>query len=80
MFDKVIKIFAEAIATAVAREFAKQLPEIAEAIAGAVADRVLEKLPDFSGVDDAVRSLPGLADRVVDAVLKRLPKIPFLSP
>lgn len=75
MFDKLIKTFADAIAAAVAKEVATQLPVVAEAVAGAVADRVLQKLPDISGIEDAVRDV--VSGNVVDALLARLRQLPF---
>lgn len=77
MFSKVVKTFADAIAAAVAREVAKQLPTIAEKIAVAVADRVLEKLPDLGDI----HSVADFVERIVDELVRRLPKIkiPFLT-
>lgn len=77
MFDKIIKTVADAIAAAVAREVAKQLPAIAEAVAGAVTDRMLEKLPDFSDVDKQLHSLADLGEQTVDSLVARLRKLPF---
>lgn len=79
MFDKILKAFADAVAAAVAREVAKQLPTIGEKVAAAVADRVIEKLPDFSGVDDLLNTIPNIGQHVVDEMLKRLPRIPFFN-
>lgn len=76
MFDKIVKTFADAIAAAVAREVAKQLPAIAEAVAGAVTDRMLEKLPDLDGIEDAVKAIPSVGEHVVSELLGRLRQLP----
>lgn len=77
MFDKVIKTFADAVAAAVAREVAKQLPTIAEKVAGAVADRVLERIPDFGDLDKQLHSLADLGEQTVEGLVARLRKLPF---
>ncbi|WNM74094.1 hypothetical protein SEA_NERGAL_3 [Mycobacterium Phage Nergal] len=67
---------APAIAAAVADKFAEKLPDIAERVTDAVLDRVGDKLPDFSQLDEAVKSLIELPARVVDELIDRLP-FPF---
>ncbi|PJE22358.1 MAG: hypothetical protein CK431_17000 [Mycobacterium sp.] len=79
MLEKLTKIVAEAVAAAVAREVAKQLPDIAETVAGTVADRVMQKLPDLSDLGDLsgqLQSAANIGEQIVNEVLRRLPKLP----
>ncbi|AHY26914.1 hypothetical protein PBI_ZOEJ_90 [Mycobacterium phage ZoeJ] len=83
---------APVIAKAVAEKLVEVLPELADIIvtrladkmpevAAAVADRILAHLPDLSALDDeaikALRTLPGLGEHIVQALLDRLPHWPL---
>jgi hypothetical protein len=66
MLDKVIKTIADAIAAAVAREVAKQIPVVAETVAVAVADRILKEFGIAPLSDEFRAGLHAAADAATD--------------